>query len=131
MTQRKWQEMTDEEFAEWFRNLKLKALEESRIRAANEGKEAKRIAQGVDPNSPLAIWRKAQLQHHIRRRLQPSSQSLRSVQPHQAAPSRPRFSEIKNSDAEERIHETGINWAALIAISFLIFAWWEISKLFR
>ncbi len=130
MTQRKWQEMTDEEFAEWFRDLKLKALEASRIRAANEGKKEKAIAQGVDPNSPLAIWRKAQLQQHIRRQLQPSSSS-RNIRPHQALPARPRCSEIKKLNPEETSHESGINWAALITLGFLIFVWWEISKLFR
>ena len=135
MAQRNWQVMTDEEFAEWYRNLKLKALEASedertrKARAAHERQRAIAAAQRADPNSPLAIWQEQQRIWALRKQQESSSPPLRRDQ-RQAPSSRPRCSEIEKPNPEEQSHE-GVNWAALITLSLLIFVWWEISKLFR
>jgi hypothetical protein len=63
MTERNWRTMTDEEFADWFRNLKLKALdatEDERTRQArsyHEQRFAKRAGLGASPNSPSKFLR--------------------------------------------------------------------------
>ena len=137
MTQRKWQEMTNEEFAEWYRNLKLKALDESqdertrKARAAHEHQLAIAAAQRADPNSELAIWLEEQRRLRLgRTKTQPSSPPLRRDQA-QALPTRPRCTEIERPNPKEQSHDMGVNWAALVTLSFLMFLWWEISKLFR
>ncbi len=63
MTERNWRTMTDEEFADWFRNLKLKALDATedertrQARAAYERGFAKRADLEASPNSPMKFMR--------------------------------------------------------------------------
>ena len=137
MAQRNWQVMTDEEFAEWYRNLKLKALDESqdertrKARAAHERQRAIAAAQRSDPNSELAIWLEEQRRlRTLRKRPQTSSPPVRRDEG-QAPPTRPRCSEIEKPNPENTSRLPQVNLAALITLSFLIFVWWEISKLFR
>jgi hypothetical protein len=63
MTERNWRTMPDEEFADWFRNLKLKALDATedegtrQARASYERWLAKRAELEASPNSPFKFMR--------------------------------------------------------------------------
>ena len=63
MTERNWRTMTDEEFVDWFRNPKLKALDATedeptrQARASYERWLAKRAELETSPNSPLKFMR--------------------------------------------------------------------------